>query len=321
MSAVAVLLLALSFLPSDAKSFPWTPSNPGWENRMERRLKQIRQIEDSQWRWDAYMGIMTSGVYVSNFTENGFEVVEGPKDLYKEIYDSLHKGFSRAGREGKVDQIFCDEDPKFIHTGLNRKALMELLPLHEEWSGVKLNPAISYGLRLYMNNSFLTMHTDRLDTHVISSIFHIDRDQQEPWPLVIEDTQGRVHEVALEPGQLLFYESAKLLHGRPKRFNGKWYTSLFTHYYPVGWEKTTQDVIGMMPSEWQDEPEDNGEPRLTIVGTGLLEHCKSHWCDLDGGKEAPEVYDESVERQLKVQLEAATKSRRSGRKSIRKDDL
>eukprot|EP00954_Amorphochlora_amoebiformis_P012385 968820-Amorphochlora_amoeboformis.AAC.1 len=103
MSAVAVLLLALSFLPSDAKSFPWTPSNPGWEwdggpgrgdifrrypgflfrvvfgymiqtrvlcfdggfglradstesfegNRMERRLKQIRQIEDSQWRWDA----------------------------------------------------------------------------------------------------------------------------------------------------------------------------------------------------------------------------------------------------------------------------
>mmetsp|Transcript_24222 Transcript_24222/g.38908 ORF Transcript_24222/g.38908 Transcript_24222/m.38908 type:complete len:193 (+) Transcript_24222:72-650(+) len=175
-----------------------------------------------------------------------------------------------AGSEGPVDQIFCDESPKFVHTGLNGKVLRELHPLHEEWAGVPLEAAISYGMRIYKNGSFLTMHTDRLDTHVISSIFHIDRDQNEPWPLVIEDTQGRVHEVALEPGQLLFYESSKLLHGRPRRFNGKWYTSIFTHYYPKGWTKSTQEVMRTIPPSWNDAPEDNGEPRLTVVGTGSM---------------------------------------------------
>eukprot|EP00466_Bigelowiella_natans_P011196 jgi/Bigna1/132568/aug1.18_g7276 len=151
----------------------------------------------------------------------GFEVVDGPKELFEELRDAVHRGMPTAGSEGPVDQIFCDESPKFVHTGLNGKVLRELHPLHEEWAGVPLEAAISYGMRIYKNGSFLTMHTDRLDTHVISSIFHIDRDQNEPWPLVIEDTQGRVHEVALEPGQLLFYE-------------------------------------------------DNGEPRLTVVGTGSM---------------------------------------------------
>jgi len=192
-----------------------------------------------------------------------------------------------------------------------------MLPLHEEWAGVKLIPATSYGLRIYKNGSFLTMHTDRLDTHVISSIFHIDRDQEEPWPLVIEDTQGRVHEVALEPGQLLFYESSKLLHGRPRPFNGKWFTSIFTHYYPADWDKTQQMVLERIPSSWRDPPEDNGEPRLTIVGTGLLEHCASHWCDLEG-PDATEVEDEKLNAKLKAQLGVAAVSR-DGKKQTRED--
>jgi len=316
MAAMAMAAGAMA----DGTTFEWSPKNKGYQERMERRLKQIRQMEDTQWRWDAYLGLITSGVYVNNFTEYGYEVVEGPKDLHQELKRILHQKISRAGRESRVDQIFCDERPKFVHTGLNRKVLMDLLPLHEKWAGVKLKPAISYGLRLYMNNSFLTMHTDRLDTHVISSIFHIDRDQEEPWPLVIEDTQGRVHEVALEPGQLLFYESSKLLHGRPKRFNGKWYTSIFTHYYPENWDKSTQKVIPMVPHDWNDKPEDHGEPRLTIVGTGLLEHCESHWCDLDG-ESAQEVYDEQLERQLGTQLEIATLSRGNKKTLAVEDEL
>lgn len=32
---------------------------------------------------------------------------------------------------------------------------------------------------------------------------------------------------------MLFYESAVCLHGRRKRFKGKYYGSLFVHYQPV----------------------------------------------------------------------------------------
>ena len=39
--------------------------------------------------------------------------------------------------------------------------------------------------------------------------------------------------VNLEPGDMLFYESAKCMHGRPRPFKGKYYSSIFIHYLPV----------------------------------------------------------------------------------------
>ena len=44
---------------------------------------------------------------------------------------------------------------------------------------------------------------------MISSIFHVDHeydDDDEPWPIVIESFDGTTHEVALRPGEMLFYE-------------------------------------------------------------------------------------------------------------------
>ena len=35
---------------------------------------------------------------------------------------------------------------------------------------------------------------------------------------------------------MLFYESAACLHGRRKRFKGKYYASVFSHYQPVDGE-------------------------------------------------------------------------------------
>jgi len=78
--------------------------------------------------------------------------------------------------------------------------LTALKPLHEEWSGVELTPSIAYGMRVYQNGSSLTMHTDRIETHVVSSILHIDRDYggNEPWPIVIEGIDGVTAEVVAE---------------------------------------------------------------------------------------------------------------------------
>jgi len=71
---------------------------------------------------------------------------------------------------------------------------------------------------------------------VISSIIHITHkydNDDEPWPIEIEDHDGVMHAVSLEPGQMLFYESAVCLHGRRKKFKGQYYGSLFVHYQPV----------------------------------------------------------------------------------------
>ena len=115
--------------------------------------------------------------------------------------------------------------------------------MHEAWSGVPLVGNNAYGLRVYRNGSHLNMHVDKSETHIISCILHVDHDddpESEPWPLVIEDFQGNTNEVNLESGDMVFYESSKAFHGRPRKFKGKWYSSIFVHYYPVGWDVSAQ---------------------------------------------------------------------------------
>ena len=74
------------------------------------------------------------------------------------------------------------------------------------------------------------------------------------WPIDIEshDT-GELFSLELQPGQMLFYESAKCLHGRMSEFNGKYYGSIFLHYQPVDtniWNYSVEDVIANVPPHW-----------------------------------------------------------------------
>ena len=130
------------------------------------------------------------------------------------------------------------------------------------------------------------MHVDRSRTHIISSIIHVDHSEDsEPWPIVIEDFQGNTNEVVLESGDMLFYESSKCLHGRPKKFKGSWYSSLFVHYYPVGWDtqKQTHEIHYAVPRHWKKEPEwETSEYKLAMVGTSMKEpECEDVWCRLE----------------------------------------
>jgi hypothetical protein len=89
---------------------------------------------------------------------------------------------------------------------------------------MELVPTSAYGVRLYQNSSSLVMHYDRVcydidicihsdgnpivlalqvETHVISSIVHLVHDEDsEPWPIDIEDHNGVLHSVALQPSQV-----------------------------------------------------------------------------------------------------------------------
>lgn len=103
---------------------------------------------------------------------------------------------------------------------------------------------------------------------------------------MIEDLHGRTHEVTLTPGDMLFYESAKCFHGRPQRFKGSWYTSVFVHYYPTeGWMDIDHDreVHYSVPPIWSEPPPtERKHPRLEMIGTAMREpDCKNDWCRLE----------------------------------------
>lgn len=205
--------------------------------------------------------------------------------MLQALQKGIRDGLPTAGHENRIEVIEGDEPPLFIRReDLTARVLKEVRPLCEAWSQTPLVPYRAYGFRLYQNNSRLFMHTDKTATHIVSAILHIDRSEDaEPWPIVIEDYQGNTNEVLLEPGDLLFYESSKCWHGRPKRFKGSWYTSVFIHYYPKGWDKDDhiKDVHYSIPPQWSSDPTPCDEPRAEMVGTSMKEpDCEHVWCGL-----------------------------------------
>mmetsp|Transcript_867 Transcript_867/g.1847 ORF Transcript_867/g.1847 Transcript_867/m.1847 type:complete len:364 (-) Transcript_867:1941-3032(-) len=269
----------------------YVPDTPGWRRLMDQRFDQVRALTDSQMKWDGWIQTANSAVTAPNFTEFGWGLTQAPDLLTMDIRQAIYDGYPNARSEGKVDVIAGPNKPLFIDAPhLNRRALKELQPILEAWSGVELVPAMAYGFRLYRNESNLWMHTDRSQTHVISCIYHIaSSDDSEPWPIVIEDYDGNTQMAYLEPGDMLLYESSKNFHGRPTKFDGSWYTSLFVHWYPKGkWNREDHDVEAhyAVPPDWIEEVPDGGKyPKLKVVGTSLLEPgCPDNWCNLKNAK-------------------------------------
>ena len=252
---------------------------------MDRRFSQIEAMTDRHSRYEGFVQTMSSALTVSNFTENGWGLTKINNDLLAALQQGIRDGLEGAGHEYKVEVIDGDEPPLFIHReDLMDRTLKELHPLMEGWSQVPLVPHTVYGFRLYQNSSRLFMHTDKTATHIISGILHVDRSEDaEPWPILIEDYQGNLNEVLLQPGDLLFYESSKCWHGRPKRFRGSWYSSVFAHYYPKDWglHDAFLEVHYAVPPVWHGEPTPSEEPRLEMVGTSMKEpDCEHEWCML-----------------------------------------
>ena len=280
-------------------SLPWRPGTDGWRRVFAAREVQLRRLEDRQQRWDGWTDLMQAGVLMPNFTTIGFKVARTPIALHEKLHQSLMQGLLSAPAEEltSFDDRMMNPHPRFIlQQSLNAEVLTSLKAMHEEWSGMPLSPVQAYGMRVYGNGSTLMMHHDRVNDHIISSIVHVDH-SGEPWPLVIEGFDGRTHEVALQPGEMLFYESSKCLHGRPRPFRGGFYASVFVHYQPADWHARgvhIDDVVYAVPESWQAADDAAARDRLAQLGvsadalpvlalasTGLYEEdCTDRWCAL-----------------------------------------
>jgi hypothetical protein len=303
MSLVALLLVPL-FLPAvdghlveddrrkeyNNRNYTWPivdfiPNTPGWRKLWTDRLTQITELHDSGRRYEALYQAVHSATLVPNFTEHGFGLAKCPDDLLAALQQGIYDGLATAGEEPRDSVIPGPHAPWFIsRPDLNIRALKELHSFAEAWCGIPLTALQAYGFRLYRNESQLFMHVDRKQTHVISFILHIDSSEDaEDWPIFIEDFDGNTHEVTLKPGDILFYESSKCVHGRPTKFNGSWYTSLFVHYYPKeGWNDVDHELEAhyAVPPLWSEDPV--GEPtlpKLQMVETSFAEpECPHSWC-------------------------------------------
>lgn len=99
---------------------------------------------------------------------------------------------------------------------------------------------------------------------MVSAIMNIDQEVEKDWPLIILDHEDNEHSVIMEKGDMLLYESAKLLHGRPGSsfiillycpnssnpndfcvdpFVGSHYDNIFIHFRPVNEDEWNYDWI------------------------------------------------------------------------------
>ena len=269
----------------------FVPNTTGWRDLMSERLAQIEQVPDAGGRYEGYYQVVHVAAVVPNFTEYGFALARAPDSLTNDLQQAIRTGLPTADVEPMDGGVINAPQPPWLvqRPDLTQRVLHELHPYAEEWAGTKLTPHQAYGFRLYRNESQLLMHVDRLQTHVLSFIYHIDSSEDaEPWPIFIEDFQGRTHEVILTPGDMLFYESSKCFHGRPRRFHGSWYSSIFVHYYPSdGWQDHNHELDAhyAVPPHWSRDPVPGEEehhhhhPKLEMVETSMKNPtCPDDWC-------------------------------------------
>lgn len=273
-----------------ARNYTWppekfVPDTPGWRKLFEHRLRQVGEIKDRSERFEGFAQTISAGFLQKNFTEHGFGLARAPDGLMEDLRQAIRKGVEEGPRlEAEINAI-TEPRPWFIdRKDLTQRVLEELQHYPEAWTGFELTPVIAYGFRLYRNTSRLHVHVDKTRTHVISFILHIDSsDDAEPWPILIEDLQGTTHEVTLKSGDLLFYESSKCFHGRPRPFKGSWYSSVFVHYYPTHGYKETFDndaKVIAIPPHWSEKPDTEYEIPLKMHGTTMEEPtCENYWCN------------------------------------------
>lgn len=178
------------------------------------------------------------------------EISEEP--TYNKEYDSMEAGGIATEAGHKFSIGHCQISEK-----LYEQFYQDLTPLIEEWCGSPLEQVYGYGIRSYGEGSILLLHRDKIESHVISCIVHVDDCSKEAWPLDFIDHQGKHHQVTFKHGQMLFYESL-CPHGRLEPFKGSYYRNMYFHWRPKNWDpskfkhiQSRYKNIEECLSEWQ----------------------------------------------------------------------
>ncbi|CAB1116535.1 unnamed protein product [Ectocarpus sp. CCAP 1310/34] len=184
------------------------------------------------------------------FTEVGFKKTTVPDDVWDLVktYYEENKESPKKEKWSK-NNVFTNnvEAPSYMvnlpeNGKLKEQIFGGLRPILEEWSGVELVQTACYGVRVYTNTSWLANHVDTKATHAVSVIMQVDQDVEEDWPLMIYDHAGNDYNITMKPRDLVLYESATCVHGRPSTFHGNYYANAFVHYKPKDPEKWSKFI-------------------------------------------------------------------------------
>ena len=197
------------------------------------------------------------------FSALGFDKGRLPNDVFgsmRAFYYNNRDPPNRLMEEWDSKGLYVnywETDCNFIQIPWELKFIWQdrLKDVVQEWVGTEIEQTDLYGMRQYEEGARLLTHVDRITTHAVSLIVNVAQGNlTDPWTVEVFDHANRLHEVVMEPGTIVYYESAKALHGRNSPLAGGFYTNLFTHYRPIG------------DPDWylRDNPEGTPEPLIDV---------------------------------------------------------
>ena len=171
----------------------------------------------------------------------GFEKIRVDSDIIKRIRSWMDSNLGKFESE-QIDSIIKKDTTRVLDinnapTSLRLELIDEMKNLLTKWIGYKsdLTHVATYGIREYMNGSKLDNHYDRINTHAFGIIIHLNDKSDEKWPLYIEDHNYKGHNICMEFGDVIFYESSTCKHGRPTEFTGDYHRNMYVHFKPERW--------------------------------------------------------------------------------------
>mmetsp|Transcript_5283 Transcript_5283/g.15350 ORF Transcript_5283/g.15350 Transcript_5283/m.15350 type:complete len:360 (-) Transcript_5283:39-1118(-) len=225
---------------------PVDPNDEGYARNIQETLVH---------EWDRHKKVKRT------FTELGFSKGRLPDDIFASMgaYHYNNDKY-RALEEWENKGVFVnwwEVDVFFIQAPWELKLVWQtrIKGLVEAWTNTELENTSLYGMRRYEEGARLVSHVDRVTTHAASVIINVAQGNvTKPWTIEVHDHADRLHEVVMEPGDIVYYESAKCLHGRntPLQGAGSYYVNMFSHYRPAG------------DPDWYKRPNPKGTPEPLI---------------------------------------------------------
>lgn len=141
------------------------------------------------------------------------------------------------------------------HDDVKRVIVQEMKAVLEWWTSRRLKHTSTFGIRIYHRDAMLVNHVDRADTHLASAVLQVAQaGVDEGWPLEVITEDGTTVEVYLQPGEMVLYEGARFLHGRPMRLQGEAFANVFTHFSPVSYSAVGSEWQDPLPSDFSGHP-------------------------------------------------------------------
>ena len=213
-----------------------------WYTKKKQEMEVLStKTREKIWKISSnYLRNFKQPLLLPMFTKQGYHKTKIPNSLYQDIMEFYRAGkVNRRHESGFVDPLINDREVRCTMVKLSEEMvdhIAEIIkPLMEAWSNVSLELTYLYGIREYYTGNILRNHVDRVSTHVISAILQIDQEMegQPAWQLEVITRDGKRRHTSLKPGEMLFYESATIIHGRPMPLQGKIYANAFLHYKPI----------------------------------------------------------------------------------------